>query len=518
MKKKFKLILALGSMALLCVGAACAKENKIEENEKNGYTVSVTYDANGGSFLNRPGITIMDMFNPDKYLKDEQGVTHIKLMEPTDPDRASSGSDKITLTKQNHFFAGWYATREVKTVNGIPVDDEGNALTEREDGTYVYADTKDDKEPVIATPAYLYSDYWDFEEDSIAYTGEKKALTLYAGWVPYYEFNYYYKVDNTWKKLEDVTSFDYKTNANNQLDLDTIWLPDWQDGAMNYTYQYSDNSVFRFPKIDGTTFSKAYLDEACQTEVPAEFKHQGVLKPDDGDNGSLVVENRVQNIYIVAEAGEKYRISTAEQLSKNANLDGYYEIFNDLDFTNVEWPTLFSANVFNGSMFGSEGKTVTLKNVSVNYSIKAETGGVFGTLSKTARLENLTFKNVTFDLVSIGQRNHNASFGMFAGLIDENATLTNVTVGGLFKIGSITPGREPSFNLLANGKRAGITVTDIALQFYGTALGNKYEYTCQPENPDSIQVDENGNITITFVTSHTTEQAYYDIEYKSEVE
>jgi len=514
MKKKFKLILALAAASLLCVGAACASETKVEENEKNGYTVSVTYDANGGSFLNRPGITIMDMFNPDKYQADGQGVKHIKLMEPTSPDRANSGSGAITLTLQNHFFAGWYQNREVKTVNGAPVDEAGKALALLDDGTYVYADTKDSDKPVVANPAYNYSGYWDFEEDTVAYTGEKVALTLYAGWVPYYEFNYYYQENNAWKKLDTVTAFDYKTNVENDLDLDTIWLPDWKDGAMNHEYAYANSSVYSFPKIDGTTFDKAYLDEACQTELGAAFQHQGVLKPDDGDNGALVVENRIQNVYITTTAGEQYKITAAEQLVNNANLNGLYEIDGDvLDFTGLEWPTLFASNEFNGSMYGKDGKTVTLKNISVSYNIKAAYGGVFGALSDTAKLTNLTFENVTLDLVSVGQRNHDASFGMFAGMIADGATLTNVTVGGMFKIGLITPGNNPMFNLLANGKQDGITVTGIALRFYGSQLGDQYEYTCEPEKEGSIQVDkESGNITIAFVTSHRTNQAYYDIE------
>jgi hypothetical protein len=67
--------------------------------------------------------------------------------------------------------------------------------------------------------------------------------------------------------------------------------------------------------------------------------------------------------------------------------------------------------------------------------------------------------------------------------------------------------------VLANGKTDGITVTSLALRFYGSKLGNQYEYTCNPENAGSIQVNQqNGDITIEFVTSNRTNQEYYDIE------
>ena len=68
MKKKFKFILALGCLSFACAGlAACGAKTKVEENQAKGYKISVTYDANGGSFLNRQGVTIMDMFNPSDY-------------------------------------------------------------------------------------------------------------------------------------------------------------------------------------------------------------------------------------------------------------------------------------------------------------------------------------------------------------------------------------------------------------------------------------------------------------------
>jgi hypothetical protein len=123
MKKKLTLTALLCGLALACVGAGCDELSKFEEKEKEGYKISVSYDANGGSFLNRPGVTVVDMFNPSKYEKDGNGTVHIKLLEPTDPSRPTSG-DGITLTLQNHFFAGWYKNREVKTVDGKPVDED----------------------------------------------------------------------------------------------------------------------------------------------------------------------------------------------------------------------------------------------------------------------------------------------------------------------------------------------------------------------------------------------------------
>ena len=140
MKKKLTCALFLGALLFACVGAGCNNLSKIEENQEDGYMVSVSYDANGGSFLNRPGITVMDMFKPSNYTKDANGIVHIKLTEPT--ERQAVGTDDITLTLQNHFFAGWYQNREVKTVDGKPVDEAGSELALVE-GEYYYANTLD---------------------------------------------------------------------------------------------------------------------------------------------------------------------------------------------------------------------------------------------------------------------------------------------------------------------------------------------------------------------------------------
>ena len=65
MKKKKALVLALSLLALLTTGVACGELNEMEEYEEKGYKISVTYAANGGSFMSRPGVMIVDMFNPD---------------------------------------------------------------------------------------------------------------------------------------------------------------------------------------------------------------------------------------------------------------------------------------------------------------------------------------------------------------------------------------------------------------------------------------------------------------------
>ncbi|MBQ9728254.1 MAG: hypothetical protein IJV85_01520 [Clostridia bacterium] len=514
MKKKFKIVLALGCLSLLCFGAGCAKNTMIDDYKQKGYTISVTYNPNGGSFIGSEGVTIVDMYNPSNFEKDGEGAVHIKLLEPTDPQRPNSATGPITLTLSDHFFAGWYQTREVVTVDGVPVDKNGRELKQKEDGTYVYATLSSDEEETTVMPAYTYSDYWDFETDTIDYTeGDPEVnITLYAGWVEYYEFNYYYQKDGNWTKLDETTSFDYKMKLQNPETYakDTIWVPTWQDGAMQYTYKYSVSEEYSFPKLSGMTFSKAYTDEALTNEITHSFEHIGTLDPDYGDKGELKVENRVQNIYVTYEEGERYKISTAQQLAANVNLKGYYEIQADLDFTDIAWPTAFAYGEFEGKMYSTEGNTYTIKNVSVTYASESKYGGVFGAIANGAVLKDIKFENVAFDLAYTGYSRSDRQFGMFAGWIDNEASVSGVTVGGVFKIGKITTRGECDFHLIANGNTAGITKTDVALQFYGEKLGEQYLYTIDPQ---AVTIGGDGTVSITVLQSEIKlVQEIYNIE------
>lgn len=510
MKKNLKIMLSLGCLSMLVAGAvACNKPSAFEEYRNKGYKISVTYDANGGSFLNRPGVTIVDMFNPSDYTPNSAGKVEISLLEPTDPSRPGS---EVTLTLPNYFFAGWYGTRTLQTnADGNPIDWYGKELEEKE-GAYYYVGTE-----TKATPAYDYSDYWDFEKDVIEYAEEDGIVdkTLYAGWVPFYEFNYYYRVEGEtkWTLSDKKTVFDYKTTQAQGTNKNTIWTPAWSDGAMNHVYEYSNGDKFEFPKVAGTTFAKAYLDEDAQEAIVESCVHKGVLDPDYGDDGKLLVKDRVQNVYVELEKGEKYRIETAEQFIKHANKDGLYEIYNDLDFSTVEskWSPVFSNNTFNGTIVGKDGKKVTFKNVTVAYSGTAKAGGMFGEIGDTAKIENVAFENVTVDFVSIGAKNNDANFGTLAGTISAKATLTGVSISGTMKIGALSKADGLAFHLVANGNISGVTVGEMHLQMYGTKVAeNKYRYTV---DPDKVTVNAKGEISLSFFPSQKfLEKEIYNIQ------
>ena len=500
--RRISLFVIFGLFIILL--ASCTSKTKIQEAKNSGKVIKITYDANGGTYLNREGITLIDMFNPNDYQADNQGTKHIKLLSPTDPKRPTGGSEGVYITKTNSFLIGWYKNKTAKTnASGNIVNAEGQELELVNNEYYL----KNDK-TVKSEPLYEYSGHWDFENDTVDYKSDMKEyeMTLYAVWSEYFTFDYYYDNEGSWEKY-DSTSFDYMTTnqeGSSTYDKDTIWVPRYVEGTMVYTHKYHNNSTYTFPSLEGKTFKKAYTDSSKTTEITDSFEHQGYI---DYETGKSVNPN--QKVYVSFENGVTYYISSADQLINNPDLNGNYVIQNDLDFEGKEWPKLFSKGTFNGKISSANGEVVKIKNVKITHNEErtVKYAGIFGQLSNEAVIENINFENATLDLQSIGNRNMNSAFGLFAGKIDDNATLTNVSLTGSILIGNIAPESSTEINLVATGNTEGITVGTIHLTVYGiySTVQSKYKFTIDPEN-----VIINDSVIVLTLTS--TSSSYFDNE------
>ena len=486
---------------------SCKDNSLFNKRKEEGYKISVRYEANGGSYLDREGVTLIDMFNPSDYEADENGTIHIKLVEPTDPRRPSGGREGIYITRTNYFLVGWYKEKTLKTnSDGKPINEDGEPLIIKDNKYYLESDNETQSEAL-----YEYSGYWDFENDTLDYNPEsgEMELTLYAVWSKYFEFNYYYLDGDEWKYLGNTT-FDYKTtNQEGSLtsDKDTIYLPKYVDGAMNYNHRYQNNSIYTFPKVEGYTFKEAYTDMNLTEKIEDSFEHTGSI---DFETGKAI--NPVQSIYITLDKGEYYYIKNASELVANPNLNGIYIIENDLDFTGLEWPTVFSLGEFKGKMYSKDSGNFKLSNIEIYHSNDtAKFGGIFGSISEDALIKDLSFENITLDLAYVGRRNRDTNFGLFSGYINNKDSIDNVKLSGEVRIGPITLGEDYSINLVANGDSNDniTTLSIIHLSIYGTDQGDVYNYTI---NPDQVEIDELGYVTLVFVTGLKKSNEKYVIQ------
>lgn len=561
MKKKICTILSLSCIAAACVFAAgCAEKSAVDKLREAGCKVFVTYNANGGKFIGTEKVYLLDGINPDDscWTKSDDGKTHIKLTDPTNKLRPTGTTDKMTLMKTEYSLAGWYRNRELlKDEKGNALDEAGNVLTQKDemyflkltngdgserkvtvcDGQYFYEgeasdggivkDTATNKyvyerskaEAKIAemvTPAYSYSGYWDFATDEIEYAESdgEVSLTLYAGWVPYYQYYYYAKNDSgEWEKY-GTSYFDYVLSSSGNekyADQGEMYLPNWQggNGAMNYSsHTYNNASTKEFPSIEGKTFKAAYADKECTQQYTDKITHNGTLDP-----ATALPKDRIQNVYVEFYDEEMFKIETAEQLAANAKTNGSYEILNDLDFEKVTWPAVFTTGAFTGKMFSATGESITLKNVKAQYSGTTANGGLFGLIAAGAQLRNLRFENVTMDFASVTCSETDTGYGLFSGNVDEAAQIKNITVSGAkLRLGIIQLQSGYKINLLAGGNASGITQEgETALEVYGEAAIDCSYYYFEPE---TIEIDvAKKEIKLTFLSINESEKQRRGYEY-----
>lgn len=440
MKQKIKSLLSILSVllvVLLCSGCAMQTTPYVTNDEDN-YTVSVKFDANGGVFTTNTSI-ITDSYNLDEIGKNSSNEAEIALISPDNPAR---GNDAFTAVNSGYFLAGWY--KECTEA----VDSEGNT-------------------------SYTYSGKWDFEKDVLKvdankeYASAEPVLTLYAAWVPLFEIEFY---DLTSGEFVDELKFD--PTAQSEFNM-----PAWDEetGAIE---------MYDFPERSGYTFSKAYLDAEGAQELTAKtLTHPGVV-----DYATGTSENSVLKLYVDYTEGEWYRIYTAEQFVESANLNGNYEIFADLDFSDEIWPTSFMYGNFNGTI---KGNGHTMKNIEITQTNNSKVNaGLFGYLTETAEISDLTFENVTFTVKS-GTRVVGTSYGLFAGTISADAEVHGVQI-------------LKSSLLIDSSCYFGVDDYSIGLAcgMGDPSVFDKVEVDCTVvgESPDSINVTTNGNtVTLEFI-------------------
>lgn len=434
MKKRIKATLfALTTLAAITFVSGCSSEDTpYEINNKDNYTVSIKYDANGGSFTTNTSV-IVDSYNIADMKKNGAGEAEIALIAP---DNSSRGNDAFTAIKNGYFLAGWYATR---TENGV--DEAGN-------------------------PVYTYADRWDFSKDKLkvdsgkSYSADEPVVTLYAAWVPMFEIQFY-SLDSG--DYLDTITYDPTTDVQ-------IKVPQWDEktGAIE---------MYNFPKKAGYTFDSVYYDANGADKLTSQTVERiGVLDYETG-----TAKNNVMKLYVKWTEGEWYHIYNAKQFIDNASVNGCYEIHADIDFAEVIWPSSLMYGNFNGTINGNGHVFKNITTIQTNNS-KVNVG-LFGNLTDSSKLTNLTFENVSFT-IKAGTRMVGTNFGLLAGTISNEAKLTDVKV-------------LSSKMLIDSGCYFGVDDYSIGLLCgMGNAeVVNGADITCMAtgDNPEKVNIVVNGN-------------------------
>ena len=362
--------------ALMLVTGCSQEQTPYQINDAENYSVSVKYDANGGIFTTNTSV-IVDSYNISGMATNSEGKAEIALIAP---DSAFRNKNAFTAINNGYFLAGWYTQR---TETGT--DSAGN-------------------------PTYAYSGKWDFEKDLLTvdpagtYTAAEPVVTLYAAWIPLFEIQFYDLASG--ELLESLT---YDPTVDGE-----ILIPAWDEetGAVD---------LGDFPERAGYTFNGAYYDEAGQQAIgEAAIAHPGTV-----DAASGTANDTQLKLYVDWTEGEWFHIYNVEQFLDNASVNGNYILHADLDFAEENWPTSLMHGSFGGTI---QGNGHTIKNVNLVQTNNSKTnGGLFGALTETANISDLTLENVTFTIKS-GTRMAGTCYGLLAGTISDQAAFSNVEI------------------------------------------------------------------------------------------
>ena len=414
------------------------KENPYVTNNSEGYNISVRFDANGGFFTTNTAV-IVDTFNATELPKNGEGKREIRLIAP---DNAAREQNAFTAVNNGYFLAGWYTER-----NENGKDAEGN-------------------------PVYTYAGKWDFEKDvlevdtSATHSAAEPVMTLYAAWIPMFEVQLY-----DLKTGEATDSFTYDPTANKELAV-PAW--DKETGAVEM------NS---FPEKSGYTFNGLYFDadgkKAVKTETVA---HTGSVDYETG-----TAKNPVMKLYVDWMEGEWYHIYNVEQFLDNASVTGCYEIHADLDFEGEDWPTALMHGSYSGII---NGNGHTFRNIEFAQTNNSKVNsGLFGQLTETAKIRDLTFENVAFTIEG-GARVAGACYGLLAGGVSEGAEVSGVSILAsklLIDSGCYFASDDYVIGLICG-------IGELALE--------NAQITCEAVGePEKVEISVNGNeVTVKFIT------------------
>ena len=300
------------------------------------------------------------------------------------------------------------------------------------------------------------------------HSAKEPVLTLYAAWIPMFQIELY-DLDSG----ELMQTLSYDPTAGKDLLIPAL---DEKSGAVDMN---------DFPEKSGFTFNGVYTDAEGKNpvETPA------VVHPGKVDYATGTASDAAMKLYVDWIEGEWYHIYNVEQFLDNASVSGSYVIHADLDFAGENWPTSLMHGSFAGTI---QGNGHTFRNISLTQTNNSKVNsGLFGQLTETAVISDLTLENVAFTIEG-GSRVAGASYGLLAGSVSEKAQLTGVTIASgklLIDSGCYFGTDDFTIGLVCGMGSTSIDFTNITCEAVGDA-------------PETVVITVTGNdVTVEFVTA-----------------
>lgn len=375
MTLKFKKVLlpVLALCFVACLLSACSFGPTLEaEKDRYDLTASVTYHANGGKFNNSDELPM--------YYKDGAYALDIGFKALT------SGSVSCTYAK--HTLVGWYLPK---------TDSEGNLVYKEDNVTVVVGEKFDFTVPLK----------------------EGDQIDLYALWVADQKVEVLLAAESS---INDVLKYTY-TNENGEKVTD-----EYKPGDVLTTHNFGTDGKVQFSSKDPVTGKSAptgyvlaeyYYDAECKN--PVAWPIESV----EGEEEDL----QIYALYlssdweIIKDATNFIYIFTKE------NNNGKYFIKNDINAENyVNFVPVKTNSVFGGEIRGNGYTVSNLKNIVQSSVADGFSVALFGRISSTAKITDLTIKDFEMEYTGVQNASIYAYFLSYG--IDDGAVVSGVKIDG----------------------------------------------------------------------------------------
>ena len=352
------LILATGMVVSLTAGvfASCSYGLDQEEKKKQeGYTCTVTYDANGGAF-GGSGATrtyaLVKENSPAPAPGYVDATTQASVKVPTRRDYQLVGETKAANDDEKNAAAmaskSWFLAQ---------TDEKGNVVYEGEGEN--------------RTPVLLRAEPWDFIKDKV-----QEDITLVAKWTKVYR----YIICLT----ETVEENGVATEKEKEIRTYSV-----QPGATiaDKLYNKNGNELVRredYVRLTATgyTILDFYMDAELTQPMPMDITHPGTV---DGNNDVKIYAKYLKG---------KFDIISNANIRPLTGVSNWY-LVEDVDLSNTEWTmqSNFTGKIY-GNGFAFKNATIVSNAMKPNGAYKQHS--IFGNMN--GLVENVTFENFTISV------------------------------------------------------------------------------------------------------------------------
>lgn len=371
MKKLFRRVLIATAVMVSALAAgtftACARGSLEEQKREEGYTYTVTYDANGGTFGSNSTRTYAlvkpNSPTPAPGYVDGKTQASVKVPTRTDYELVGEVADDNDDDKNEEALLSksWFIAK---------TDENGNV---------VYEGEGENRAPVL-----LSEKPWDFVKDKV--TGD---VTLVAQWTQKLNFSLC------------IAEVDAETNQTTLKEIRSYTVKKG-DTIVDKLYNKVNGEIVRRAdnikvKQTGYTLLDFYLDENYQTLLDTDYAHPGlrVIGTETDPETGVTTEVKSSTVVIYAKFLKgRFDFITANTKKTLTGTSNWY-VLEDVDYAGeAAWDAV---GEFKGTIYGNG---YTLKNVKVQSQAKRTTDynahSIFGKVS--GLVENITFENATMEV------------------------------------------------------------------------------------------------------------------------